>query len=99
MAIEESSFVSLAGVELPVSTTPLDAPTMFVDGVKGVVLSQSVVRLGFIEHVLDTNEKPGTPESIKGRHVVNLVLDHHAFLSVMELLERVKADMGRSPND
>ncbi|MEJ6008660.1 hypothetical protein [Novosphingobium aquae] len=85
--------VDLVGNEVPCITTPLDVETMIVDGIKGVAVAANSVRLSFIENVLDTNAAASTAESIKARHVVNLAMDHSGFKAIMELLNRVLADM------
>ena len=85
--------IDLADQEIICLTTPHDAETVLVDGIKGIAVTSSLVRMSFIENVLDTNAAPNSSESIRGRHVLNLVMDHGSFGAVLALLNRVHADM------
>lgn len=95
---EDAEEIDLVGREVSCNTTPLDVETLTIDGIKGVAVTPNSVRLSFIENVLDTNAAKGTIESIKGRHVVNLAMDHTGFVAIMALLNRVLADMQARQN-
>lgn len=84
-------------------TTPDQATTFFADGVKGVSVSQGIVKISFFEQFVDTSADTATPSdgvatSMKARHVANIVLEHQSFLSVLDLLNMVRDDLLKVPN-
>lgn len=82
-----------AGVQVRVTTTPVSSPTVLVDGIKGVAVTKSQIRLSFIENILDTSSEKSGSEAIIGRHVLNLAMDREAFAAIMGLLNHVLADL------
>ncbi len=76
------------GADMQHVTTPLDAKTIIVDGVKGVAVTRGLVRISFTENVLDTSGGEGQGQ-IKGRHVLNIAAEHNSFIAIMELLQKV----------
>jgi len=73
-------------------TTPLDAESFFVDGIKGVAILNDIVRISFVENVLDTEEKKEN-SAIKARHVLTLVASLASLGGFLELLNKVHADI------
>lgn len=68
---------------LEFTTTPLDADTIYADGVKGVVVTPHVTKISFYEQV---NNVVG---GVSGRHVVTIVLPLDQFVAVVEHLNDV----------
>jgi len=84
-------------------TTPEQARTFFADGVKGVSVSQGIVKISFFEQFVDTSDdstppSEGVPKPMKARHNANIVLEHQAFLSVLDLLNMVRDDLLKMSN-
>jgi hypothetical protein len=54
--------------DIPFATSGIEAPTFFVDYIRGTLISSGVVKLNFVENKLDAMEK-----DVKSTHVVTLV--------------------------
>jgi len=79
-------------------TTPDQARTYFADGIKGISVSQGVIKISFFEQFVNTdNEIPyppdGSPPVMKARHVANIVLEQQSFFAVLDMLNMVRADL------
>ena len=66
------------------TTTPLDAPTVHIDGMQGILNMGGTVKLTFYEDVLNT--KSATPQR---RHVVTLAMSELHFREIAGYLKKV----------
>jgi hypothetical protein len=94
----EGEQVQLKPEDIDYVTSPLDARTLFVDGIKGVAVLNGIVRISFVENVLDTQVQ-GDDKSIKARHVVTLATSISSLGGFLELLNKVHADVKGQQHD
>lgn len=76
------------GAAVDIQTTPMSAPTIYVDGIKGVVVQAGVIKISFFEQVIDTDNAG----KILGRHVVTLAMPNEQLAPIAKLLRRVADD-------
>lgn len=65
-------------------TTSLDAPTIFVDGIKGTMATGETMRVSFFEDKLNVLD-----DEVRRRHVVTLVAGRNQFKRIAEHLNRL----------
>ena len=71
-------------------TTPVDAPTIHIDGMQGILSSAGTIKISFYEDTLDTNA-----QKAKRRHVVTLAMSEQAFKEIAGYLSKtLEQDFG-----
>ncbi|WP_394999775.1 hypothetical protein [Sphingomonas sp.] len=74
----------VAGTEISMVNTAMDAATIFVDGLKGLATQTHVTKISFFEQILD----PDQAASIKGRYILNLTIPNDQFVAIANLLKQ-----------
>lgn len=71
-------------------TTPIDAPTIHVDGMQGILSNAGTIKITFYEDTLDTKALEA-----KRRHVVTLAMSEQAFKEIASYLSKtLERDFG-----
>lgn len=70
-------------------TTSLDVPTLFVEGIHGVMFSKDVVKIAFYEERQDVIQG-----DLKRHHIVRLAIPISAFGTILEHLKNVSEGLG-----
>lgn len=73
--------------ELDYVSAPHDAPTVYADGIRGVMVNKRVVKLSFYEQVVRIDG------GVVGKHAINLAIPADQFLAVADHLAKIAADM------
>lgn len=75
----------------PAENSPFDAPTIFVDALQGAMVSDSVVKLFFLEQIA-----PVEGGDARGRYVLNLVTNYSQLRELGEVMLRLADDYERA---
>ncbi|WP_147274876.1 hypothetical protein [Ferruginivarius sediminum] len=67
----------LRSEDIEFTSTPVDAETIFVDGIQGFISSSGVVKITFYEDRLDTKEN-----TVKRKHVITLAMSNPRFKEI-----------------
>jgi hypothetical protein len=81
VAETEEEVAEAMAAATPAVNTPLEAPTIFADVVQGVMISDQVVKIFFLEQIIPLGEK-----EVKGRYVANLTLPTPQLRQIGEVL-------------
>lgn len=85
----------LEGAEVVVVTSPKDAQTILVEGIKGVLMTAHLTKISFFEQFGTNDDSAG----IEGKHVVNLAIPNDQLLPIIELLQRIVRESGMLADD
>lgn len=85
MATEEVTLPIPAGTEVIIERSIGGAPTMFVDGLAGISLSNHIVKIDLFEQMTI----PRDDGKASGRHTITLAMPSDSFLKIMEALQKV----------
>jgi hypothetical protein len=76
------------GTVVKFRTTPFDVETIYVDGVRGIMVNAGLTKISFFEQILDS-ESAG---DILGRHAVTLAIPNEQLRPIVDVLTKVADD-------